>query len=122
MTAPSERRRSPRTPQQLALTIKVIYSSTRSLSPGHTFQAHTSDISETGVQVRLLSEVSTGAELEMWVISPLQRETLVLNGTVRWCRASDDDPTLYRAGIEIARRPTTDFRKWQSMAAGLGGI
>jgi hypothetical protein len=121
MSNGSERRRAPRASHEQALTIKVINSSTRSIVPGHTFQAHTADVSDNGVRVRLLTAVPVGADLEMWVISPVQQETLVVSGKVRWCLASPGDATRHQAGIEIARKPTTDFRKWQNLAASLTG-
>ena len=107
--------------QELALTIKIVYSSSRGVSEGQTFQARTADLSDGGLRLRLMTAVAAGTELEMWVISPVQRETLVINGAVRWCQPVQGDATIHEAGVEIARRPTTDFLKWQKMAAGLAG-
>ena len=106
MTNGSERRRMPRAAHEQALTLKVINSSTRSISLGHTFQAQTRDVSDNGVRIRLLTAVPVGAEIEMWVIAAAQRETLVVGGRIRWCRALPDDATRYEAGVEISRQPT----------------
>ena len=119
MSTAAERRRSPRRTLQQPLTIKVIESSTRAIAPGHTVQAQTTDVSETGVRVRLLNAVPVGAELELWIISPVQRETLVMSGQVCWCLSAPDDATLHQAGIEISKRPTADFQKWKKLVAGL---
>lgn len=103
------------------LTLKVINSSSRSIAPGHGFEAHTADISQNGVRVRLGNAVPPGTELQMWVISPRSQETLVLDGTVRWCLAAPGDPTLHQAGIHIAHTPTGDYRRWLHMVAELLG-
>lgn len=101
--------------------MKVIDSSTRALAPGHTLQAQIADVSDSGVRVRLLTAVPVGAKLELWIISPVLQETLLVSGKVRWCHAAPGDATRHQAGIEIAREPTTGFLRWREMAASLTG-
>jgi c-di-GMP-binding flagellar brake protein YcgR len=121
MKSPAERRKAPRTRHAQALTLKVVESTTRALAPGHTLQAHTADVSDTGVRVHLMTAVPVGAELELWVIPLQQRETLVLKGRVCWCLAEADDATRYQAGVEIAHRPAAEYQKWRELAARVNG-
>jgi hypothetical protein len=119
MTKNSERRRWPRGLHESPITTKILSSTSPALSPGHTFESSSLDISSRGLCLRVNTPVHVGTELEMWIISSRHKDTLVLGGAVRWCLPIKGDPSLYQIGVELLQKPVADFVRWQKVAKDL---
>ena len=115
----ANRRRWPRGARDEVLIIKIIASTDPTMKPGRTLMARAADISARGMRLRIRRDVVAGTVIEMWIISPLHQGTLVLTGTVRWCRPKTEDDYTHEMGVEISQAPKTDFVKWAEMVNDL---
>ena len=116
MSSPDvERRGAPRHAHEVTVDVKVISATDPALNPGQTFHCRSHDISIGGLQIRLRQPLSTGTTVEMWVVSPLFQDTMILAGTVRWC--SEIDTGLYAAGIVLRAEASENIMVWRNTVA-----
>ena len=87
------------------------------------YNARIVDVSLTGMQLESRSALSPGASCRVTI--PGTVEPLVLQATVRWCRAipggrSADQPTLlFRAGVQFETVGEDRLERLRSAVAGL---
>ncbi len=116
MSSPASDRRSyPRHPHESVVNVTIISASNDALVPGRSFQCRSIDISMAGLQVHSEQSLDCGTKLEMWVVSPLFQDTMVLVGRVQWSRKIDDH--TYAAGIQLSVEESDNIETWRQVVA-----
>jgi hypothetical protein len=116
-TQDADRRKSHRELHEREVVVKVIASTTGAVKPGRTFRCASHDISNEGLRLKTTEPLVGDAYLEMWIVSPFMRETLILRGIVRWSR--EIGPSHHAAGIELIPDSAANITAWRDLVSAV---
>ena len=113
-----ERRRTPRTPHDDQVIVRVLSTDPKQLAPGTTLYARSADVSVSGLRVMSETAVISGTKVEIWVIATHRLGTLLLSGQIVWSTPADGADYFW-LGIDLDLRKSTDAADWKLMVRDL---
>ena len=112
-----EKRRHERLLREEILSIKLIAPPSDYVHQGEAIYCSTRDLSASGMQITLNTELNTDQEVDIWIVLLENKGTFHLTGTINWIRPQTDVHTEggeWLAGIEL-NHDSEDLPQWQSL-------
>jgi hypothetical protein len=108
----SERRRTPRVPEELAVRAEVTITGDNPDLVGQVAECTTRDVSTNGLLVRSDLDLPVGCGLKLHLFLPGRPDPLTLLAQVKW-NSADSDHLECLLGIELRERPPHEYRIWR---------